>query len=194
MKTNSGVPFITLNEKFTSYMDKSLSYSHKFTSNSKIDEKSWGYQQIDFFYEKGEIRFQDWVDKDLILDTLIYSDKKINDGTSLFFIARKYADYGKTVKIPTMINKNNSTTIINFHNKIKNVKVSSIDYDVETVYFDGQALWEGIYGLNGKFEGWFSNDDASIPILAKMNVYVGSVVIELKSWKRNGWTPPKAKL
>jgi len=48
----------------------------------------------------------------------------------------------------------------------------------------------GNYGLSGKFEGWFSDDDAHIPIKAKMNVYVGSVVIELVKWKRGSWNPP----
>jgi len=45
--------------------------------------------------------------------------------------------------------------------------------------------------LSGKFEGWFSDDNAHIPIKALMNVYVGKILIELKSWKRTGWIPPK---
>lgn len=193
MKTNSGVPFLKLNEKFTSIMDTSLSYSYKFSSSSELDNGKWGYQQIDFNYSQEEIHFQEWEEKIKTRDTLIYSNRKFNDGTSLFFIARAFIDYGKTIKVPTMINVNNSTTVINFRNKKENIKISSVDYDIETLYFDGQALWEGIYGLKGNFEGWFSNDQAAVPILAKMNVYVGSVVIELKSWKRKGWEPPKAK-
>ena len=56
----------------------------------------------------------------------------------------------------------------------------------------GQARWTGLYGLSGNFEGWFSNDEARVPIKAKMSVYIGSVVIELKSWKRPDWKPPKS--
>lgn len=92
-----------------------------------------------------------------------------------------------------MINVHNSSTVINFRNKVEKINNKFIGYDVETIYFDGQALWEGIYGLKGNFEGWFSNDEAAVPILAKMNVYIGTVNLELKSWKRKGWTPPKAK-
>jgi hypothetical protein len=51
--------------------------------------------------------------------------------------------------------------------------------------------WTALYGLGGKFQSWFSADDASIPIKAIMNVYIGNINIELKSWKRIGWTPPK---
>ncbi len=69
--------------------------------------------------------------------------------------------------------------------------IDAVNYPVKTVYFNGKAEWNGLYGLNGKFEGWFSDDDACVPIKAKMNVYVGNVNIELKSWKRKNWTPPK---
>lgn len=193
MKTNSGIPFIELNDKFSTWMDPSLSYTYKFTANSKLDDDKWGFQQIDFNYTDQEIKLQEWKDKVLTTDTIISSKRKFNDGTSLFFIARAFLDYGKTIKIPTMINVHNSTTIINFRNKVENISNSHIGYDVETIYFDGQALWEGIYGLKGNFEGWFSNDEAAVPILAKMNVYIGTVNLELKSWKRKGWTPPKAK-
>lgn len=193
MKTSSGIPFIELNDKFSSWMDTSLTYSYKFIAHSKLDDDVWGYQQIDFNYKKKEVYVQEWENKDKIVDTIIKSTKKINDGTSLFFIARTMVDMGKTINVPTMINVDDAVTVLNFKNKIENIKIDAIDYNVETIYFNGQAKWKGIYGLSGKFEGWFSNDDASIPILAKMNVYIGSVVIELKSWKRKNWFPPKAK-
>jgi hypothetical protein len=47
--------------------------------------------------------------------------------------------------------------------------------------------------LTGDFEGWFSNDEARVPILAKMKVILGSITIELMRWKRAGWTPPRAE-
>ena len=49
-----------------------------------------------------------------------------------------------------------------------------------------------IFGLTGVFEGWFSDDAASVPISAKMHVLIGSVRIELLRWKRSNWTPPLA--
>ena len=57
----------------------------------------------------------------------------------------------------------------------------------------GTADFTGIYGMSGDFEGWFSNDEARIPILAKMKVIIGSVTIELTRWTRTGWSPPRAK-
>jgi hypothetical protein len=48
-----------------------------------------------------------------------------------------------------------------------------------------------LYGLGGKFEGWFSADDSRVPIKARMKVYLGNINIELKKWIRTDWTPPK---
>lgn len=193
MKTSSGIPFVELNDKFSSWMDTSLAYSYKFTANSKMEKDVWGFQQIDFNYDQNQVYVQLWENKDKTIDTVISTNKKFNDGTSLFFIARAFVNIGKDIKVPTMINVDDATTILNFRNEIKNVKIDAIDYEIETVYFNGKAVWEGIYGLSGKFEGWFTNDEASIPVLAKMNVYIGNVVIELKSWKRKNWKAPMAK-
>lgn len=190
MKTSSGIPFVKLNDKFSSWMDTSLLKSYKFIASSKVDGS---FQQIDFNYDANNAYVQQWENKNKILDTNITTNKKYSDGTSLFFIARALVSMGKTISVPTMINVNNASTILSFKNKIENIKIDAFDYDVETVYFNGIAKWDGIYGLSGKFEGWFSNDDASIPILAKMNVYLGSVVIKLKSFKRNNWKAPRAK-
>ena len=90
-----------------------------------------------------------------------------------------------------MIESDTVTTVINFGGKRVNIDMDATDYPVKTVYFNGDANWTGIYGLTGKFEGWFSDDAACIPIKANMKVYVGSVDIELKSWKRQGWKPPR---
>ena len=85
-----------------------------------------------------------------------------------------------------------SSKAINFDGKQEIVEIDAVKYPVRTKYLNGSADWTGAYGLSGKFEGWFSDDDAKIPIRAKMKVYVGSVNIELVSWKRTNWTPPKA--
>jgi hypothetical protein len=67
-----------------------------------------------------------------------------------------------------------------------------VNYPIMTTHFDGTANWTGVYGLTGSFEGWFSDDAARVPIKAKMKVYIGSVTLELQSWKRGNWQPPKA--
>jgi hypothetical protein len=99
----------------------------------------------------------------------------------------------KSYKIPTVIMDEAVTTVINFQGVIGETEIDAVDYPVRTVYFNGDANWTGIYGLTGRFEGWFSDDEARIPIKAKMKLYVGSATIELMSWKRGSWQPPRVK-
>lgn len=193
MKSRDGIPFVDLHGYFYSWMSTNLSYSNKFVSNMKMDESDWLYQKSLMDYKKDKLEIELWRNKDLDSSMTLDIDTKINDGCSLFFLARQYTKSGKKLKIPTLVDTEIYPTIINFHNKVENVDIDAVDYDIETVYFDGQAQWEGIYGLSGKFKGWFSNDDASVPIKAKMKVYVGNVNIELVEWNRGNWQPPRAK-
>ena len=190
MKSRDGIPFVDLYAEFEGWMDPSLSYSHHFASNTK-DGSSWVYEQYDINYDKKNIEYRKWRDKQLEEEDVIENNKRVVDGTTLFFIARQYTNMKRSVTIPTLISNKIQKTYINFHGKVEGVDLDAVDYEVKTLFFDGKADWEGIYGLNGKFQGWFSADEARIPIKAKMNVYVGNVDISLVEWKRGGWQPPK---
>lgn len=191
MDSRDGIPFVDLWAKFNGWMDPSLSYSHFFNSSIKDGPDSWLYDEYDLNYDEKYIRYKKWKDDVLVQDKKFGNKKKVADGTTLFFLARQFTNLKRTVTIPTLIADTLYNTFINFHGKIEGAEVDAIDYEVKTIYFDGRADWEGIYGLNGKFKGWFSADEARIPIRAEMNVYVGSVDITLVEWRRNGWKPPK---
>ncbi len=191
MDSHSGIPFIDLHAIFESWVDPSLTHSHKFISTTKYDDKKWDYRKIIFDYSNNELRHTVWFNKILSRRDTIKTARKWNDGSSLFYFARRFTHYGKTVKVPTIISNDTVKTILNFRNITESVEIDAVDYPVRTLYFDGVAEWEGVYGLKGSFEGWFSDDEARIPIVSKMNVYVGSVVIELVKWKRQGWKPQR---
>jgi len=191
IKSAPGIPYVDLNVIFDSWMDPSFAYSHKFKSTEMSDGQKI-YEEAIFDYAQNEIVYTKKIDGKIVKDDRHNLAKKVNDGCSLFYMARKYLRRNKTVKVPTYIEDENSLTIINFHNKNVDVEVDAIDYPVKTKYLDGTAKWKGLYGLSGDFEGWFSDDEAAIPIKAKMNVYIGSVDLELVKWKRTGWSPPRA--
>lgn len=191
IKSYEKIPFVDLDAKFESWIDPSVSFSQKFISNSKKSDKTWAFQQLDFDYPNKKYTFRMWHEKKLEEETVIQTPRRWNDGSSLFFLARRFLNFKKTIKIPTIIDKDTCFTTINFRGKRESIKIDAINYPVRTVYFDGIADWEGLYGLKGNFEGWFSDDEAAVPIVAKMNVYVGKVNIELKKWTRAGWTPPR---
>jgi hypothetical protein len=169
-----------------------VGYSHKFIGNTKFMDDRWSYQSIFFDYKNKNIINTSYYAKKLKFRDTVPSKKKWNDGLSLFYLARQYTDLKKNIKIPTFIYRDTSYTFINFQGERKETEVDAIDYPVKTIYFDGVAKWKGFYGLSGNFEGWFSDDEARIPIKALMNVQIGTVTIELIKWRRKGWKPPKA--
>ncbi|MEK7748585.1 MAG: DUF3108 domain-containing protein, partial [Bacteroidota bacterium] len=124
------------------------------------------------------------------LDTVAVGEK-CQDGFTVFFYARKHVRQKQQVNVPTFIENKKVNTFINFMNSVTDVNIDAVDYPVEVVEFDGKADYVGVFGLTGGFSGQFSNDDARIPIVARMNVILGSIKVELKSWKREGWRPPK---
>jgi hypothetical protein len=191
IKSAKGIPYVDLDVEFDSWMDPSFAYSHKFMSTS-VSDGTKVYEEALFDYDNNTIDVTMTKNGKKVQDFERELNRKVNDGCSLFFMARKYMDRNKTVKVPTYIEDENSLTVINFHNRVETAEVDAIDYPVRTKYLNGTAKWEGLYGLSGDFEGWFSDDEAAVPIRAKMNVYVGTVNIELVSWDRDGWTPPKA--
>lgn len=187
----SGIPFVDLHTIYESKFGREI-YSRWFRSRVK-DGRRWYATVYTYDYPAGKMYFEKyWWGKDsievrdsLTLDTLY------QDGLSLYYYARKNLRLNSTVVVPTMISEEKVRTIIDFKNKRTSVTIDAVDYPVDVVEFDGVAEFEGIYGLTGEFQGWFSNDDAHVPILAKMQVIIGNVRIELMKWNRPGWKPPR---
>ncbi len=191
LKSAEGIPFVSLNAIYDSWIDNTVSYSFKFEGRTQ-DNKSWQYDVADFEYDRKIILFSRRLGAKSVFSKTFNTDKKWNDGLSLFFFPRKYLLLKKSIKVPTFIEGLAYTTINFSGDDIREVEIDKVDYPIKTVYFTGKADYNGVYGFNGSFEGWFSADEARIPVKAKMKVLVGNVLIELSSWKRPGWKPPKA--
>jgi hypothetical protein len=186
-----GVPFVDLAAIYESDIDSTV-YSHAFIGKSK-EKKAWDFSRYKFEYDNKRVLI-DKGRRDTIVerrDTMMI-DRHLQDGLSLFFYARDQLFSGKRMNIPCFVTEQKVNTYIDFRRERKSVDLDAVDYPVDVIGFDGTAEFVGIYGLTGDFEGWFSNDDARIPIVAKMKVIIGSVTLELVSWKRPGWTPPRA--
>ncbi|MCL5991105.1 MAG: DUF3108 domain-containing protein [Bacteroidetes bacterium] len=191
MDSYRGIPFVDLHSIYQSWIDPSVSFSRKFEGSTKKSDGTWEFQKIFFNRSDGNIKYEMWNNGNMFDNGTILSNKKMSDGLSLFFIARQYLKAGRSVKIPTFMEHDTSNTYINFSGKVENIEIDAISYPVRTVYFNGKADWTGVYGVTGQFEGWFSDDNARIPIQAKMKLYIGNADIHLIKWKRAGWTPPQ---
>jgi hypothetical protein len=187
-----GVPLVDLHAVFESLMDPDV-FSRRFMGKVKQDDW-WDFNRYVFDYERNRV-FIDSGQKDTLVSRRDTADVQTpyQDGLSLFFRARHDLFLGKAAVIPTMVKEKKVQTAINFGNTRESVEIDAVKYPVDVVEFDGTMEFVGIFGLTGEFEGWFSNDEARVPIKAKMRVLIGSVSVELMRWNRAGWIPPKGE-
>jgi len=186
------VPFVDLHAVYESRIDSAV-YSRGFVGRQK-DNGRWDVARYTFDYPAGRVLIATGVDDSTVAkrDTLEVRTP-YQDGLSLFYYARAKLFSGATVNVPTIIKEQKVNTTINFRAEHASVDLDAVDYPVDVVRFDGNMDFVGIFGLTGAFEGWFSNDDARVPIQAKMKVLIGSVTVELMKWTRPGWNPPRVK-
>lgn len=190
IRSYRGVPFVDLHATYHSWMD-SLMFSRQFIGKTR-DGKFWEYSRYVFDYDNDRA-IMETGKRDTIpqrRDTIAVQ-RDFQDGLSLFFYARDQLYARKPMNIPALVNEEAVNTYINFHGRRESVEIDAIEGPVDVIYFDGTAEFVGIFGLTGDFEGWFSNDEARIPIQAKMKVIIGSITLELMEWKRDGWIPPR---
>ncbi len=195
VRTYRGVPFVTLNTLFRTRIGDSLA-SVGFRNKEYIVEDS-AFKHIEYIYKPqlDVVYINEYIEHHAGTekrDTLDLEGKRWQDGLSLLFYARAFAHAKCTKRVPVLMYRSKAITKISFGVDRGEVDIDAIDYDIRTVKLDGETGFTGIFGLTGGFEGWFSDDAASIPIIAKMHVLIGSVRIELMKWKRRGWKPPRA--
>lgn len=194
----SGIPFVNLHAIFQSTIDRQC-YSYSFVGREQEGNRwevlryRYDRQNNVIFIDKGTAENNVSDDFQIEKTDTIGIDKKIQDGLSLLYFARANVRNEKSITVPTMINQTQGATVLNFPGKQASVEIDAVEYPVDVIEFDGDAKFKGIFGFNGPFKGWFSNDAAQIPIKAKTNVMIGSINIELIHWTRPGWEPPKAQ-
>ncbi len=193
INSHPNIPFVSLHSVYESWMDTSATYSRKFTANTQNEEGAWDFDQYLFDYTAKTVTMERYKNKQKTSSKVWPIRKRFNEGSSILFAARALLYSKKSLRLPTIIMEDTVSTVINFQGTKEDITIDASAYPIKTVYFNGDANWTGIYGLTGRFEGWFSDDEARIPIKAKMKVYVGSVTIELQGWRRGKWQPPKAE-
>ncbi len=198
MKSYSGVPFVDLYEIDKSTMDLA-GITRAFHSREKADGK-WKF--TDYIFDQQRNRL---VAKVSVADTetgggtittsidTVSIDKNCVDGLSLLFFARVNARSPKQASVPTFLKGKQGMTQINFYRRATSVDIDAVDYPVDVVELDGNAGFSGILGMTGAFTGWFSNDNAQIPIKGKVKIFLGSITVELVKWNRPGWNPPPSR-
>ncbi len=186
-----GVPFVDLHSVYSNVMNQSM-YSTWFSARDKENDR-WREWTYSFDYPDSSVNIQEgfWKQKNIFKRDRLRLDTLSQDGLSLFFLARRFLFERTMMSIPTFVSEKRGTTVIRFTGDHTSEKIEAVPYPVDLIHFEGKAGFVGVFGFTGEFEGWFSNDAARVPVLAKMKVLIGNVRIELTEWKRTGWTPPK---
>ncbi len=193
MKTYKGVPLVTLNTIFQSTINEKLA-SCSFASREQVEDTVHKYINYTFPPGRNVMYISERVGNDLWADhadTVQLGGRKWQDGLSLLFYARAHAHERYTDRVPVLIYHSQATTTIRFGAAEEAVEIDAVTWPVPAYKLDGETGFTGVYGLTGGFEGWFSRDKAAVPLKAKMHVIIGSIRLELKEWKRDGWTPPR---
>jgi len=192
IQSYSSIPFVHVHATFESTIDSAI-FSHLFLSHSKEDD--WvDFSRYTYDYAQGRVVMESGRNDTVIsMRDTVELDGPCHDGLTIFFFARENLFSKRSFTVPVIVKEHKVNATINFTGERDVAEVDAIDYPVDVLHFDGNLDFVGFFGLTGGFEGWFSNDMARIPITAKLKVILGSVTVELVAWKREGWTPPRAR-
>ena len=104
------------------------------------------------------------------------------DGLGLFMFARCTSGSDTTVMLPTVMDYDLSQTSIRFSNATEEIDVVAFDDPVQAFSFHGSTTWEGssFGGMTGDFSGWVSTDSTRTVLKAAVEIFLGSVTIELE--------------
>ena len=198
MDSYDGVPFVNLHAMTYTEMD-SLFRSRGAKSLEKKGARWWILHYIMdqpsgrvFVEESWQPDLQTPPDKRTTIDTLSVDMRLIEDSFSLAFFARAHVRSSETVTLPLIVYGKLGAATMEFTDVPTSTEIDPVDYPIRVVPLRGHLNVEGLFGLTGDFQGWFSDDDACVPIKAKLNVILGSVTVELKAWTRRGWSPPQS--
>jgi len=190
MKSYDGIPFVKLNSIFESdmlYDGKDL-YSIRFKA-IEYKENIVTTTEYKFNYDSGLVYIHKdnngTIEKN---ETVNFNkDVKFQDGLSLFYQSRLNSFSSEKFLIPVFMNEAETSVNYFFAANKEEISVDSFDNDINSIRCSGNANFEGVFGLTGEFAGWFSDDDARVPLKSQLNVVIGNVTLDIKKWKRADW-------
>lgn len=179
------VPFVEIHADFEAVFDsRFVAKRYRSEQHERKYYQSVKYQFVEnlsaYVVEKNYYNFE-YNTKGRKIDTVKISTMYC-DGPSLFYYARSNVNQTKTLVVPTFIEGTKGITIINFGKRKTKIKLDVLNKPIDAYEIDGKASYVGFFGLTGDFVGWISADERAIPLRGKLKVFVGSVVVELKSW------------
>jgi hypothetical protein len=185
MDSEPGLPFITLHDIYDSYIDAKDFYSHAFLAYEQKKDHLL-YTQYVFDYKRSVIKVR--VEKRLessfqtILDSTVTIDKKIHDSLSMLYFARAMVKNKSNIDLTLFVYNNIENTYIKIAGESNDFEMN--DKPIMGYFLEGKLKFVGIAGVKEDFKGYFSTDKQSVPLIAYMKAFIGSVKIQLEKWKK----------
>lgn len=190
MKSYKGIPFVSLNSIFES--DMVYENNHLYTIRFKATEyKEEGIFKVEYIFHYDS----NYVHVNIVNNGKTERDEnirinqnvKFQDGLSLFYCSRLNSFSEENFLVPVFMNESETSVNYYFSTQKENTSISAFDDDIMSIRCNGVANFKGVFGLTGEFAGWFSDDEARIPLRSQLNVLIGNVTLELDSYKRKNW-------
>lgn len=123
----------------------------------------------------------------LVQKSSLFYERDYYDVLSLIMLMRCLSDSGLSLTLPTIIGTTIKDTDLNFTDYTEEIKVSALERAVRARRVEGKANWKAWGGISGPFRGWFSDDEAAIPLKFRLRIFLGSVTLELEEFYRPDW-------
>ena len=185
--SNPWLVFVNMHSTFESYLMDST-FPRLLICDERIENKEY-HSRYEFDYKNEEIiiHHEGIENPDKIIDKRLPLNKELQDGMSIIFYARANCHLEKSEQLTVFYAAQEGTLDINFTGQSDSIEVSFADEKMSAYYIKGEANFKAIAGFGGKYEGWFSTDKRHVPLAARMEVFIGSVYLELEDYKN--WRP-----
>jgi hypothetical protein len=192
-----GLPYVDLHSIQSTRMDSTLcSYASR---SMEKGEREWVGLHYEYDLPRKRVFVEEVAMKDSLSlpfrrtmkDTIALPSTALVDGLSIAYYPRRFVHGSTAVQIPTILYGKLGATSFYFPGERTTVDLDAVDYPVRAVEIEGATTVEGVFGMTGDFKGWFSDDEAAVPLKGRLKVLLGWVNVELKEWHRKGWAPPR---
>jgi hypothetical protein len=189
-----GLPFVDLHSIHYTEMDSTL-FS---TGGYALDKDGKAWSGLRYSADGTKVGIERLLQKDPSsppfkterMDSIRLKSPRFVDGLAIGYFPRSFIHTNRTVSVQTLLKGNLGSTTFFFNNTRVREEIDADEQPVRAIALEGSTNAVGVYGMTGDFTGWFSDDDAAVPIKGKLKVLLGNVTVELIQWKRGGWTPP----
>jgi hypothetical protein len=191
-KSASGLPFIDFDSFSKSMLIPLNSRCYQYSVETRGSNK----EKISFRFDQADsmVTIKEWNERKGEAHRVVARSAPFYDGIGYVMLGRCLSGSSTTVTVASINNLEFRNSELRFAKGRDEIEIDAIDAPLQARKIESAAAWStsADLGLSGNFTLWVSDDEAAVPLRAEVAIALGSITIELESWERKGWVPPKA--